>query len=237
MGLRFRKSIKIAPGVRLSATTRGLGLRVGPRGAGLSITPSGTRVSAGIPGTGLYWSERVGGARRRSASRPGGGSRSTTAGEKLTHKAAGERYVGISLGMDSLFAARELYRALRHYGARSLNVAGNGIYTLNQHGWSQAQLNAWVPAVLAKVHEFWPLVSVRSGGQTGVDMSGVIAAHALGIDALLLFPKGYRQRGTDKVDRRNTPVDIQAQIEEGCQALASVTDGKKGDLQRRGPVA
>lgn len=78
MGLRFRKSIKIAPGVRLSATTRGLGLRVGPRGAGLSITPSGTRVSAGIPGTGLYWSERVGGARRRSASRASSASRSST---------------------------------------------------------------------------------------------------------------------------------------------------------------
>lgn len=83
MGIRFRKSIKIAPGVRLSATTRGLGLRVGPRGAGLSITPSGSRVSAGIPGTGLYWSERLGGSRRRSPSRSGGSGRSSTAAPQV----------------------------------------------------------------------------------------------------------------------------------------------------------
>lgn len=60
MGMRFRKSIKIAPGIRLSATQRGLGVRVGGRGGGISISPSGSRVSAGIPGTGLSWSERIG---------------------------------------------------------------------------------------------------------------------------------------------------------------------------------
>lgn len=59
MGMRFRKSIKIAPGIRLSATQRGLGVRVGGRGGGISFSPSGTRVSAGIPGTGLSWSERI----------------------------------------------------------------------------------------------------------------------------------------------------------------------------------
>lgn len=59
MGMRFRKSIKIAPGIRLSATQRGLGVRVGGRSGGISFSPSGTRVSAGIPGTGLSWSERI----------------------------------------------------------------------------------------------------------------------------------------------------------------------------------
>lgn len=60
MGMRFRKSIKIAPGIRLSATQRGLGVRVGGRGGGISFSPSGMRVNAGIPGTGLFWSERIG---------------------------------------------------------------------------------------------------------------------------------------------------------------------------------
>lgn len=59
MGMRFRKSIKIAPGIRLSATHRGLGVRLGGRGGGISFSPSGTRVSAGIPGTGLSWSEKM----------------------------------------------------------------------------------------------------------------------------------------------------------------------------------
>ncbi|WP_456268813.1 DUF4236 domain-containing protein [Kushneria sp. AK178] len=60
MGMRFRKSIKVAPGIRLSATHRGLGVRLGGRGGGISFSPSGTRVSAGIPGTGLSWSEKIG---------------------------------------------------------------------------------------------------------------------------------------------------------------------------------
>lgn len=59
MGMRFRKSIKIAPGIRLSATQRGLGVRLGGRGGGISFSPTGTHINAGIPGTGLSWSERI----------------------------------------------------------------------------------------------------------------------------------------------------------------------------------
>lgn len=73
MGFRFRKSIKIAPGIRLSASQRGLGVRVGGRGGGISFTPSGARVSASIPGTGLSWSEKIGPDRgTRSRRRPTG---------------------------------------------------------------------------------------------------------------------------------------------------------------------
>lgn len=54
MGLRFRKSIKIAPGIRLNASLSGLSMSLGPRGAKLNISSRGVRSSAGIPGTGLY---------------------------------------------------------------------------------------------------------------------------------------------------------------------------------------
>ncbi len=60
-----------------------------------------------------------------------------TAGEKLTHKAAGARYAAIHLGSDALIAARQLYRQLRQHNSCTLNVAGNGIYTLAQHGFDQ----------------------------------------------------------------------------------------------------
>ncbi|MCC7544662.1 MAG: hypothetical protein IT506_04145 [Aquabacterium sp.] len=153
----------------------------------------------------------------------------TTAGEKLTHKAAGERYVGIDLALDPIQAARTLYRALRDHDAHTLNVAGNGIYTLAKHGWTQESVDAHVFAVLAKVHEHWPIRHVRSGGQTGVDMAGVTAAHALGIDALALLPKGFIQRGTDKVDRQLTGQEIRETIYERSAQLCDIESDNGAD--------
>ncbi len=59
MGLRFRKSFKIAPGVRLNASTRGLGMSVGRRGASVSVSSRGVYGNMGIPGTGLSYSTRL----------------------------------------------------------------------------------------------------------------------------------------------------------------------------------
>ena len=144
----------------------------------------------------------------------------TTAGERLTHKAAQARYHAIPLAGEPIVAARSLYRAMRLHNARTLNIAGNGIYTLSQVGsWSQESVNQWVFAVLQKVAAHWPLTHVRSGGQTGVDIAGVAAAHALGLDALALLPRGYRQRHTDKRDREHSQAEIHAQIEHYAKQL------------------
>jgi tetratricopeptide (TPR) repeat protein len=60
MSLRFRRSLKIAPGLRLIVSKKGLGLNLGSRGAHLTVNTQGqvTR-SIGIPGTGLSDIERV----------------------------------------------------------------------------------------------------------------------------------------------------------------------------------
>lgn len=145
----------------------------------------------------------------------------TTQGEKLTRKAAGDRYIGISLEGDVAAAANELIRALKQHDARRLNVAGNGIYTLDKQGWTQSQVNTFVHEVLSRTHAVWPLVQVRSGGQTGIDMAGLIAAEALGIDALGFFPNGFIQRGTDTIDRPHTREAIRAQVAAGVAALAT----------------
>ncbi|MHB8397926.1 MAG: DUF4236 domain-containing protein [Candidatus Limnocylindrales bacterium] len=69
MSLRFRRSIRIAPGIRINLTKTGLGLTVGPRGAHYSVHSSGRRTrSVGLPGTGLYYQSRSGGGGRRSSS-------------------------------------------------------------------------------------------------------------------------------------------------------------------------
>ena len=68
MAFRMRKSVKLAPGVRLTASHRGASVRVGPRGAGVSASTSGRRtVSGGVPGTGVgYQKSWQGGSGRTS---------------------------------------------------------------------------------------------------------------------------------------------------------------------------
>jgi hypothetical protein len=70
MGLRFRKSLRIAPGVRINLSQRGLSTTLGPRGATVSVGSQGARGNVGLPGTGLSYSQRLtgGGGSRESPS-------------------------------------------------------------------------------------------------------------------------------------------------------------------------
>jgi hypothetical protein len=54
--LRFRRRIRIAPGVWLNVNKRSVGVSAGVRGARASINTDGQRTtSVGVPGTGLYY--------------------------------------------------------------------------------------------------------------------------------------------------------------------------------------
>lgn len=65
MGLYFRKSMKIAPGLRLNVSKRGTSVSIGPRGAKLNIGRRGTYVTMGIPGTGIYSRTKISGGSKR----------------------------------------------------------------------------------------------------------------------------------------------------------------------------
>jgi Protein of unknown function (DUF4236) len=75
VGFGFSKSIKLAPGVRMTFSKSGVGYSVGGRGYRVTKTASGrvTR-TVGIPGTGLSHTKTVAGrarpARRSSATAP-----------------------------------------------------------------------------------------------------------------------------------------------------------------------
>lgn len=60
MGLRFRRSVKLAPGIRMNFSGSGVSWTLGPRGASVGIGKRGTYLNSGIPGTGLYARERIG---------------------------------------------------------------------------------------------------------------------------------------------------------------------------------
>ena len=59
MALRFRKSIKLAPGIRMNLSGSGISWSIGPRGASIGIGKRGTFLNTGIPGTGLYSRQRL----------------------------------------------------------------------------------------------------------------------------------------------------------------------------------
>lgn len=61
MGFRFRRSIKIFPGVRINLSKKGVSsISIGRRGATVNIRANGeTRATLGIPGTGLSWQTRL----------------------------------------------------------------------------------------------------------------------------------------------------------------------------------
>ena len=62
MGFRFRKSFKLAPGVRLNLSKKSMGLSFGGKGARLSVNSSGRKTaSVGVPGTGVSYSKTFGG--------------------------------------------------------------------------------------------------------------------------------------------------------------------------------
>lgn len=59
MGLRFRKSVKVVPGVRLNFSKSGISTSLGTTGARMTFSKNGVYSNVGLPGTGLYMRERM----------------------------------------------------------------------------------------------------------------------------------------------------------------------------------
>lgn len=56
MGFRFRKQIKIAPGLKLNVTKKGLSsFSLGKKGASINVSGKSVSNTIGIPGTGLSY--------------------------------------------------------------------------------------------------------------------------------------------------------------------------------------
>ena len=59
MGWRFRKYIKIAPGVKLNISKSGVSTTLGGKGASINVGKNGAYLNTSIPGTGLYNRQRI----------------------------------------------------------------------------------------------------------------------------------------------------------------------------------
>lgn len=62
MGFRFRARFKIAPGVRLNLSKGGSSWTLGRRGASVNVGGKRGRVTVGIPGSGISYTEPLEGA-------------------------------------------------------------------------------------------------------------------------------------------------------------------------------
>lgn len=73
MGFRFRKSIKLLPGVRLNIGSKRSSVSVGGRGATLNVSKKGTRTTVGIPGSGISYSKYSRHSKNTTQSKGGAG--------------------------------------------------------------------------------------------------------------------------------------------------------------------
>lgn len=138
-----------------------------------------------------------------------------TLGEKATQRYAGDKFVPAYMffGADeehpSVFIntghedreAKEILKDLKKQGLPTknikLNIAGNGIYSFipGERDLTQEEFNDYVTKVITELQKLGVTIAeIRSGGQTGADEAGIIAAMRLGIKATVNAPKGWKFR-------------------------------------------
>jgi len=142
----------------------------------------------------------------------------TSAGEKATKSAVEAQkklYAPIDMARLSTLievskAAQEVVDKLLTLNKKdiNLNIAGNGIYTMKHVNISQKNVDnkilVLLNAILTKLQDTGVrIISIRTGGQTGVDEAGAKAGLSLGIPTTILAPKGWKFRDINGKDISN----------------------------------
>lgn len=144
-----------------------------------------------------------------------------TLGEKATKRYAGSKFVPVKMFFgaghedptvfinpgNEVDDASDILKVLKKQGLPTkdikLNIAGNGIYTFKpgERELSQEEFNDYVTKTLQELQKLGVTISeIRSGGQTGADEAGIIAAQKLGIKASVNAPKGWKFRDSKGKD-------------------------------------
>lgn len=122
----------------------------------------------------------------------------STAGEQCTKNAAlkaNKLYVPIKLDyLTWKLDIPDVAWKIKQF--ESLNIAGNGIYTLSKYDISQDKCDEMIFYFIERlINEYnCNITNIRSGGQTGVDESGLKAGLDLNIETTSLCPKGWKFR-------------------------------------------
>jgi hypothetical protein len=144
----------------------------------------------------------------------------STAGEKLTKKAAGDKFLKLDITeKEPIELARILYLHMKRNNCKTINIAGNGIYTWANNGFDQKRVNEIVFSILNYVAPHISIEKIVCGGQTGTDIAGAIAAQKLGIPCIVTMPKGFRMRWEDGVDKIHSKSFVISYIDKMCETL------------------
>lgn len=157
-----------------------------------------------------------------------------TAGEGLTKRLAGEKLVKWQPRSALTPFADAVVAQLKQSKGKTLNIAGNALGNWakftdkNKKPITQEHVNWAVYKVLKHIKENYPqLERVVTGGQTGTDIAGAIAARALGIPVEVNMPKGFRQEGQFS----QTKDKVLRQIEDGAAKINEHFEGKANGLR------
>ena len=75
MGFKIRKSLKIAPGLRINLSKSGVSASAGKPGATVNVGKKGVKSTVGIPGTGISHTTNHSTARTPNQEKPSGSSK------------------------------------------------------------------------------------------------------------------------------------------------------------------
>lgn len=142
-----------------------------------------------------------------------------TAGERLTKNAteqAGKLYQPIDISNISTnfstssstadITVNNIVSGLNTVNAKSINIAGNGIYTFVTRGLTQEQIDTLVYEMLNRIVNNPNLKNriekIITGGQTGIDEAGAKAGARLGIYTEVHAPKDWVYRTVDGIDHK-----------------------------------
>lgn len=65
--MKYRKRVKLLPGVNLNISKSGISTTIGVKGASVNIGKKGTYLNTGIPGTGLYSRKKISNSKTTSS--------------------------------------------------------------------------------------------------------------------------------------------------------------------------
>lgn len=207
MGIRFRKSVNLGGGFRLNLSKSGMGVSFGRKGARVSVGPRGVTRSAGIPGTGVYYTKTTSLKPKPRAEQSGARS----SNEAEPPKASG--------GAGGVF--RRILAVLCFIVALFLFLAGIPIFPLGILLWGGAALFVfWAVSLLKKVkkelgerpHAIPPALA---------DTSDIFSPEPLPLKTELT---AYQVHAKNKTTNHFRTVQISAESRERCEALAAGQD-------------
>lgn len=133
-----------------------------------------------------------------------------SAGEKLTKQAVisqDKLYLPVSItslttNENIIEVADSLSQQIKKLNKTeiTLNIAGNGLYTLRESQFGDQNLLDRITYILLlniieRLKDVATISTIRTGGQTGFDEAGAKAGIKIGIPTLVLAPKGWVFRG------------------------------------------